>query len=55
MSSLGTTHYRWEDMPKEELKPDLHRRLVTTERMMLAHVYLDKDRMSRSTRTRTNS
>ena len=43
MSSLGTTHYRWEDMPKEELKPDLHRRLVTTERMMLAHVYLDKD------------
>ena len=42
MSALGTTHYRWEDMPKEELKPDLHRRLVSTERMMLAHVYLDK-------------
>jgi quercetin dioxygenase-like cupin family protein len=29
-------------MPKEELKPDLHRRLVTAEQMMLAHVYLDK-------------
>lgn len=42
MSALGTTHYRWEDMPKEELKPDLHRRLVTAEQMMLAHVYLDK-------------
>jgi quercetin dioxygenase-like cupin family protein len=42
VSALGTTHYRWEDMPKEELKPDLHRRLVSTERMMLAHVYLDK-------------
>ena len=34
--------YRWEDMPKEALKPDLHRRLISTERMMLAHVYLDK-------------
>jgi quercetin dioxygenase-like cupin family protein len=42
VSALGTTHYRWEDMPKEELKPDLHRRLVSTERMMLAHVYLDE-------------
>ena len=42
MNNLGATRYRWEDMPKEELKPDLHRRLVSTERMMLAHVYLDK-------------
>jgi quercetin dioxygenase-like cupin family protein len=38
----GATKYRWDDMPKEELKPDLHRRLVSTDRMMLAHVYLDK-------------
>jgi quercetin dioxygenase-like cupin family protein len=30
-------------MPKEELKPDLGRRLISTERMMLAHVYLEKD------------
>src|SRR3954454_13843843 len=29
-------------MPKEQVKADLHRRLITTERMMLAHVYLDK-------------
>jgi quercetin dioxygenase-like cupin family protein len=36
------THYRWEDMPKEALKPDLARRLITGERMMLAHVYLEK-------------
>ena len=35
-------HYRWDDLPKDELKPDLHRRLISTERMMLAHVYLDK-------------
>ena len=36
------THYRWGDLPKDQLKPDLHRRLISTERMMLAHVYLDK-------------
>ena len=34
--------YRWDDMPKEMLKPDLGRRLIATDRMMLAHVYLDK-------------
>jgi quercetin dioxygenase-like cupin family protein len=36
------THYRWEDLPKEALKPDLARRLITGERMMIAHVYLKK-------------
>jgi unsaturated pyranuronate lyase len=35
-------HYRWDDLPKEALKPDLGRRLIATDRMMLAHVYLDK-------------
>ena len=34
--------YRWDDLPKEMLKPYLGRRLISTERMMLAHVYLDK-------------
>ncbi len=38
-----TTHHRWDDMPKEPLKADLHRRLITGERLMIAHVYLDKD------------
>jgi unsaturated pyranuronate lyase len=38
----GATHYRWDDLPKEALKPDLARRLISGERMMLAHVYLDK-------------
>ena len=42
MNDFRATHYRWDDIPKEELKPDLHRRLVTGDRMMLAHVYLDK-------------
>ncbi len=40
MSSSGATLYRWEDLPKEALKPDLERRLISTERMMVAHVYL---------------
>jgi quercetin dioxygenase-like cupin family protein len=38
----GAPRYRWDDLPKEMLKPDLGRRLISTERMMLAHVYLDK-------------
>jgi quercetin dioxygenase-like cupin family protein len=32
--------YRWEDIPKERLSDRLARRLVTGERLMLAHVYL---------------
>jgi quercetin dioxygenase-like cupin family protein len=42
VSEPSVTLYRWDDMPKEALKPDLARRLISTERMMLAHVYLDK-------------
>ena len=34
--------YRWNDMPKENLTPLLDRRLITGDRMMLAHVYLKK-------------
>lgn len=37
-----TTHYRWDEMPKEPVTELLSRRLITSERMMLAHVYLDK-------------
>lgn len=32
----------WDDMPKERVTDTLDRRLVTGERMMLAHVYLKK-------------
>jgi quercetin dioxygenase-like cupin family protein len=42
MENAKTQHYRWEDMPKEQLSDSLSRRLVTADRMMLAHVYLDK-------------
>jgi quercetin dioxygenase-like cupin family protein len=34
--------YRWDDLPKETLSPSLDRRLITGERIMLAHVYLKK-------------
>ena len=33
-------HYRWDDLPREELNPLLSRRLVTGGDMMIAHVYL---------------
>jgi quercetin dioxygenase-like cupin family protein len=36
-------HYRWDDLPAEELKGGLSRRLITGDRMMIAHVYLKKD------------
>ena len=42
MAASGATHYRWDDLPKEELKPDLHRRLIPAERMTIGHVYLDQ-------------
>ena len=43
MSTKKTvTFYRWEDMPKERVNDLLDRRLVTGDRMMLAHVYLKK-------------
>jgi hypothetical protein len=35
-------HYRWDDLPEETLSPLLRRRLIATERMMIAHVYLDQ-------------
>ena len=34
--------FRWSDMPKERVTDQISRRLVTGERMMLAHVYLEK-------------
>ena len=37
---MGAKLYRWDDVPKESLSSLLDRRLITGERMMLAHVYL---------------
>lgn len=42
MTKTGVTWYRWDQMPREQVSPMLDRRLITGERMMLAHVYLKK-------------
>lgn len=42
MPQSGPIRYRWDEMPREKLNPLLERRLIATERMMLAHVYLQK-------------
>ncbi len=42
MSAREVTFYRWSDMPKEKVNDHLERRLITGDRMMLAHVYLKK-------------
>jgi quercetin dioxygenase-like cupin family protein len=34
------TWYRWDDLPKEAVNASLSRRLITGDRVMLAHVYL---------------
>ncbi len=41
-TSREATWHRWEDMPRERVSELLERRLITGERMMLAHVYLKK-------------
>ncbi len=35
-------HFRWDDLPRERVTDQLDRRLITGDRMMLAHVYLKK-------------
>jgi quercetin dioxygenase-like cupin family protein len=36
-------HYRWDEVRLEPLKGTITRRVITGERMMIAHVYLKKD------------
>ncbi len=42
MGEGTATHYRWDDLPKEELNPLLTRRLIWGERTMIAHVYMEQ-------------
>jgi quercetin dioxygenase-like cupin family protein len=41
-ATTAVTLYRWEDMPREPVTDQIARRMVTGQRVMLAHVYLDK-------------
>jgi quercetin dioxygenase-like cupin family protein len=38
----SATHYRWDDLPREELSPRIGRRLITGDQMMIAQVFLAK-------------
>jgi quercetin dioxygenase-like cupin family protein len=38
----GATHHRWDDLPREELNPLLGRRMISGERVMIAHVYMEE-------------
>jgi quercetin dioxygenase-like cupin family protein len=42
VAATSAAHYRWEDLPAEQLKGGLTRRLITGDRMMIAHVYFKK-------------
>ena len=41
MERKATLH-RWESMPREELTGQIGRRMITGDRMMIAHIYLKK-------------
>jgi quercetin dioxygenase-like cupin family protein len=40
--STGAKVVRWDDIPREQLNESLARKVISGERVMLAHVYLDK-------------
>jgi quercetin dioxygenase-like cupin family protein len=42
VEAASAKHSRWEELPAEKLKDGLTRRLITGDRMMIAHVYLKK-------------
>ena len=42
MGDGRVSHYRWEEIPEEVLSPLQARRVISGERVMLAHVYLER-------------
>src|SRR5580704_6357423 len=41
-TSVSAQHYRWDDIPAEPMKGSITRQLITSQRMMIAHVRLKK-------------
>lgn len=41
-SATRVTRVSWDELPMEQLSPSLGRKLISGERVMLAHVYLDE-------------
>ena len=39
---MGHRHYRWDELPREELSQSIGRQLITGDGAMLAHVHLAK-------------
>lgn len=39
---MNATWYRWDDMPKEQVSDMIERRMITGDRLMVAHIYLRK-------------
>jgi quercetin dioxygenase-like cupin family protein len=42
IDAAAAKHYRWKELPAEPMRGSITRRLITSERMMIAHVYLKK-------------
>ncbi|MHB8477333.1 MAG: cupin domain-containing protein [Steroidobacteraceae bacterium] len=40
--AAAAKHYRWRELPAEPMRGSITRRLITGDRMMIAHVYLKK-------------
>jgi quercetin dioxygenase-like cupin family protein len=40
--AASAKYYRWKELPAEPMKGNITRRLITSDRMMIAHVYLKK-------------
>lgn len=43
MPDNSVRHFRWSDMPEQRVTDVISRKLITGDKMMLAHVYLKKD------------
>jgi quercetin dioxygenase-like cupin family protein len=42
VEAISATHYRWHELPAEPMKGTITRKLITSERMMIAQVRLKK-------------
>jgi quercetin dioxygenase-like cupin family protein len=40
MERSAATWYRWDELPRETLSPTVDRRMITGDRLMIAHVYM---------------
>ncbi len=42
VDAASAKYYRWSELPAEPMKGTITRKLITSERMMIAHVFLKK-------------